>query len=75
MLQFSEPSAFELDNSLCVENEETDSLIINAGSVYFDIMNYPVDISQKLLERIIITGPIQVVIAYKENAKWRKCKP
>lgn len=63
MLQFSESSAFQLDDSMCDENEASDSFIVNSGATDLDItdvMNYPVNITQTLLERIILTGPIQV---------------
>ena len=48
---------------MCDENEGTDSLNVNIGAINFDIsdvMNYPVNMYQTLLDHIILTGPIQV---------------
>ncbi|XP_055308842.1 zinc finger MYM-type protein 1-like [Sitodiplosis mosellana] len=61
----SASSAFEFDVSMRDENEETSNGNADAiGSDISDIMNYPVNMSQTLLERIIRTGPVQVVIAF-----------
>lgn len=63
VLQFSASSALELDNSMCDENVGTVSLNVNIGAIDFDAsdaMNYPVNMSQTMLEHIVLTGPIQV---------------
>lgn len=73
-------SAVELDKSLCNANEEINSFNVNDTDQVMnenvnpdlsefnidisDVVNYPQNLTQRLLERIIITGPIQTEISF-----------